>query len=164
MAAAGLLAADAAASTIMSEDSPSTGRLADGAHLFPLRVYYEDTDAGQVAYHASYLRWFERGRTEALALLGAGRSGAGEAFYVVAEVALRYRRPAQLGDALIVRTQVARIRSAACVVHQAVIRDEEVLAEGEVVLVYVGADGRPRRQPAAWVEAFRTLAGAAPAP
>lgn len=139
-------------------DLPPTGRLAAGAHLFPVRVYYEDTDAGGIAYHASCLRWFERARTELVAVLGGERAPADGGF-VVAALALRYLRPARLGDALVVRTLVARVRAAGLVVQQSVRRGDELLVDGEITLALIGTDGRPRRLAPAWTESLRALTG-----
>ena len=142
-------------------EQPYAGRLVDGEHRFAVRVYYEDTDAGGVVYHANYLRYFERARSDMLALVGADHVAtlaAGEGAYVVADAHLKYRVPARLGDALLVLSRVAEVRRAACVVHQRVMRDDLLIAEGRLTVVYVGRDGRPRRQPAAWIEAFEATA------
>ncbi len=143
-------------------DRPYAGRFVDGEHRFAVRVYYEDTDAGGVVYHANYLRFFERARTDMLALLGAdlGRAlSAGEGGYVVAEAHVRYLRPPTLGDALMIVSRMEELRSASCVVHQTVRRDGQVLVEGRLTVAFVGADGRPRRQPAPWIEAFAAVRG-----
>ncbi len=141
-------------------DRPYTGRFEDGEHLYAVRVYYEDTDAGGVVYHANYLRFFERARTDMLALLGADLAQAlsdGEGGYVVADAHIKYRQPAKLGDALIVASRLRELRTATCVVQQRVMRDGQVVVEGRITVAFVGADGRPRRQPAAWIEAFRAV-------
>lgn len=142
----------------MPPDQPYAGRFADGTHRFALRVYYEDTDAGGVVYHASYLRFMERARTDMLALCGVDVVAAmetGQGCYVVAAVELRYIRPARLGDALLVGSRMADIRASGCVVQQRVSRDGQDIADGRVTVAFVGPGGRPRRQPAAWVAAFR---------
>jgi acyl-CoA thioester hydrolase len=141
-------------------DRPYAGHFVDGEHRFAVRVYYEDTDAGGVVYHANYLRFFERARTDMLALLGAdiGHAlSAGEGGYVVSDANLKYRLPAKLGDALIIISVMAELRSASCVVHQRVMRDGQLVVEGRITVAFVGVDGRPRRQPAAWIEAFKAL-------
>ncbi len=144
-------------------DQPYSGRFADGEHRFTVRVYYEDTDAGGVVYHANFLRFFERARTDMLALAGADIATAlsmGEGGYVVAAADLKYLRPARLGEALIIVSKLEEVRQAACVIQQRVIRDGQVLVEGRLTVAFVGADGRPRRQPAAWIEAFQGYHGA----
>lgn len=143
-------------------DRPYTGRLASGEHCFAVRIYYEDTDAGGVVYHANYLRFFERARSDMMALVGADQAAAalaGDGFYVIAEAHLRYLRPARLGDALVVVSRVEEVRRSACVIQQRVMRGDAVLAEGRIVAVYVTAAGRPQRQPEAWIEAFRACMG-----
>jgi acyl-CoA thioester hydrolase len=144
-------------------DRPYAGHFIDGDHRFAVRIYYEDTDAGGVVYHANYLRFFERARTDMLALLGAdlGQAlAAGEGGYVVTDANIKFKRPAKLGDALIIISRLGELRSASCVVHQRVMRDGQLLVEGRLTVAFVGADGRPRRQPAAWIEAFKaTLQG-----
>lgn len=149
--------------TAAFSDQPYSGRFVDGAHLFAVRVYYEDTDAGGLVYHANFLRFFERARTDMLALAGidiANALYAGEGGYVVAAAELRYVRPARLGEALTIVSRVADIRQAACVIQQRVMRNDVLVVDGSVTVAFVGPDGRPKRQPAAWIEAFRGLNGA----
>ena len=143
-------------------DRPYAGRFVDGEHRFAVRVYYEDTDAGGVVYHANYLRFFERARTDLLALLGADLGAAlraGEGGYVVAEALVKYLAPARLGDALTIASRMTQLRAASCVVQQRVMRDGQLLVDGRLTVAFIGADGRPRRQPAAWIEAFRASQG-----
>jgi len=146
----------------MDSDRPYAGRFVGGEHRFAIRVYYEDTDVGGVVYHANYLRFFERARTDMLSLCGAdlGRSlDAGEGSYVVTEADLKYRRPARLGDALVVASTLEKVGSASCVIQQRVMRDGAVLAEGRVTVAFVSSEGRPKRQPTQWIEAFRAATG-----
>jgi len=145
------------------QDAPYTGRIADGAHHFALRVYYEDTDAAGIVYHANYLRFMERARTDMLALAGIDLGAAlraGEGTYVVAAMDLRFRAPARLGDALLVTSRATDLRGSSCVIQQIVSRDAVGLVAATVTVAFVDAAGRPRRQPAGWLEAFRTLKGA----
>jgi len=146
-----------------SLDQPYSGRFVDREHRFAVRVYYEDTDAGGVVYHANFLRFFERARTDMLALAGADIAAAlsvGEGGYVVAAADIRYVRPAKLGDALTIVSRLVTVRQAACVIQQSVMRDDQLVVEGRLTVAWVGADGRPRRQPAAWIEAFQGFNGA----
>ncbi len=150
----------------MNEDAPYSGRIVGNEHRFAVRVYYEDTDAGGVVYHARYLGFFERARSDMLMLAGAdflGELAANGSAYVVSEVTLTYRKPARLGDALTVVSSVDGIRRAGVVVHQRVMRNADVIVEGRVKVVYVGPDGRPRRQPEAWITAFEAISGGAEA-
>lgn len=143
-------------------DQPATGRIAGGEHRFAVRVYHEDTDAGGVVYHASYLRFMERARSDMLRLAGIDQRGAMESgigCFVVAEITIRYRRPAKLDDALRVDSRVSGMRATSGLVQQRVMRGEELVAEADVTVVFVGVDGRPKRQPADWIEAFARLQG-----
>lgn len=121
---------------------------------WPVRVYYEDTDAGGVVYHTGYIRYFERARTEWLRALGFSQAQlaqeAGVLFSVV-ELAIRYRRPARLDDLLQVVTTATADGGATVRFAQSVVSaDGEELATGEVRVACVDASNfRPRRLPAA---------------
>ncbi|HEX4895851.1 MAG TPA: tol-pal system-associated acyl-CoA thioesterase [Solimonas sp.] len=121
--------------------------------VFPVRVYYEDTDASGVAYHANYLRWFERARTEWLRALGMGqealRVDANVAF-TVANLEIAFRRPARLDDLLEVVTRVPQVRRASLVFEQELLRpaDGELLARAQARVGCVSAaDFRPAALP-----------------
>jgi acyl-CoA thioester hydrolase len=132
---------------------PSSGTIDGAVHRSAVRVYYEDTDAGGVVYHANYLRWFERARSDMLRLLGIDQRAAldaGEGIYAIADLRIRYLAPARLGDALLVETRVATVRASSCVIQQSVSRDGIELCEAIVRAGFVGPDGRPSRQPRAW--------------
>ncbi|WP_144185956.1 tol-pal system-associated acyl-CoA thioesterase [Elioraea rosea] len=127
------------------------------AHRFQLRVYFEDTDAGGVVYHASYLRFAERARTEYLRDLGLphqqliARDGL---IFVVKSLSVEYHRPARLDDSLVVATRVSRLGGASLDLAQGVFRSgesgEEAVASLAVGLVCVrAATLRPERIPAA---------------
>lgn len=148
--------------------APASGRFVDGVHFFPVRVYFEDTDLGGIVYHANYLRYMERARSDMLRIAGIDQRAAlesGEGVYVVADIALRYRRPARLGDDLLVRSEVRTVGPARCVIAQTIWRDETRLTEGSVTVAFVDPAGRPRHQPAAWLARFQQLsAGVPPVP
>ncbi|MEW6169080.1 MAG: tol-pal system-associated acyl-CoA thioesterase [Pseudomonadota bacterium] len=120
---------------------------------FPVRVYYEDTDASGVTYHANYLRWLERGRTEWLRALGLQQEGlraALGAVFTVAGLEIEFRRPARLDDLLEVQTSVAVLRRASIVFEQMLVRtaDGELLTRARVKVGCVGvADFRPAPLP-----------------
>lgn len=138
-------------------DQPAHGRFADGAHLFPVRVYFEDTDLSGIVYHANYLRYMERARSDMLRLVGVDQRAhheAGDGAYAVTALAIRYHAPARLDDALVVATKVRQVRSASVDIQQRVMRGRAVLTEADVTAALVGANGRPKRQPRAWVAAF----------
>ena len=142
------------------EDQPVEGRFEGKEHRFPVRVYFEDTDLSGVVYHANYLRYMERARSDMLRRAGIDQRGfqeAGEGAYAVSSLAIRYRRPARLDDALVVVTRLIQVRAASVDIQQRVMRGTEILSDAEVTAALVGASGRPKRQPLEWIEAFRRL-------
>ena len=136
------------------------GRLDGLAHYFPVRAYYEDTDLSGIVYHANYLKWFERARSDLLRLLGIDQraaSEAGEGAYAVADLTIRYAAPARLDDAVVIESRPTEVRAASCRLQQRAWRGDEMLAEQHVRVGFIGADGKPKRQPDAWRAAFATL-------
>ena len=130
------------------------------AHLFPLRVYFEDTDVAGIVYYANYLRFIERARSDMLRLIGVDQRGAlegGEGVYAVAELSVKYHSPAKLGDDLIVATEIEAVRGASVLIHQRVMRGDQLLADARVTAAFLSPDGRPRRQPREWTLAFERL-------
>lgn len=147
---------------MISDLDPASGRFDGPVHRLGMRVYFEDTDLSGVVYHANYLRWFERARTEMLRLLGIEQRAvqeAGEGAYAVTELAIRYLAPARLDDAIVIESSAEQIRPASCRLVQRAFKQDALLAEARLRVGFVGADGRPRRQPDAW---RRTLASIAP--
>ena len=148
-------------------DQPDEGRFEGGEHRFPVRVYFEDTDLSGVVYHANYLRFMERARSNMLRLLGIDQRavmGAGVGAYAVARLDIRYKAPARLDDALLVVSRPASIHAAHVVIHHRVMREDANLAEAEVVAALVAPDGRPRRQPADWIARYKELLDQGKAP
>jgi len=142
---------------------PASGLFQGPLHLFPVRVYYEDTDLTGIVYHANYLRWCERARSDLLRLLGIDQRAAveaGEGHYAVAEMHIRYLAPARLDDALVIASEATELRSASVRLRQRVLRDGNLLAEAAVRVGFISPDGRPRRQPSAWRAAFDPLLSA----
>lgn len=127
-------------------------------HRYDIRVYYEDTDAGGIVYHARYLHFAERARTEALRALGIPHAEMARlhgAFLVVQRITVEYHRPARLDDLVTIRTTIRRV-SAVLELDQDVMLGDDVAAALKVRLVCVGADGlRPRRLPEPWLSALR---------
>jgi acyl-CoA thioester hydrolase len=121
-------------------------------HTFPIRVYFEDTDFTGIVYHANYLRFIERARTEMLRELGfhqgAIHSGdTGEAlFFVVARMQIEFLRPARMDDLLTVATRPLKISAAVIELEQIVRREDEILFTAKVLIAAL-ADGKPRRLP-----------------
>ncbi len=118
---------------------------------WPIRVYYEDTDASGVAYHANYLRWLERARTEWLRGQGYGqerlRLELGVAF-TVSTLEIEYRKPARLDDELEVRTRIAELRRASLIFEQSLSRAGETLTTARVRIACVdAATFRPKALP-----------------
>ena len=137
--------------------TPALGQLQGQEHRFALRVYFEDTDLTGVVYHANYLRFMERARSDWLLTAGIDQRTAfetGEGVFALRQAHLRYYLPARLGEDLTIISRFKALRAAAAVIQQRVIRDETILAQGEVELVFVSSNGRPRRLPPAWVSAF----------
>lgn len=146
---------------MISDLEPASGRFKGPVHLLAMRVYFEDTDLSGVVYHANYLRWFERARTEMLRLLGIEQRAvqeAGEGAYAVTELAIRYMVPARLDDAVLIESTAEQIRAASCRLVQRAFNQNTLLAEVRLRVGFVGADGRPRRQPDAWRRAFASIA------
>ncbi|MGE0423829.1 MAG: tol-pal system-associated acyl-CoA thioesterase [Reyranellaceae bacterium] len=121
------------------------------AHILPLRVYYEDTDAAGIVYHANYLRFMERGRTEFLRGLGhdlaALRAGSG-INWAVKRLSIEYIAPGRLDEALQVVTTVESLRGASVDLRQQVKRGDAMLTDSTLTLVCMNAAGRPVRLPA----------------
>jgi acyl-CoA thioester hydrolase len=129
-------------------------------HHLPIRVYFEDTDFSGLVYHANYLRYFERARSDMLRVAGIDQKAAfdnADGVYAVAELSIKYRRPARYDDALLIVSTVEAVRAASCLIHQRVMRGDELLASAEIVAAFLSPQGKPRRQPAAWVSAFEQL-------
>jgi acyl-CoA thioester hydrolase len=133
----------------MREEWPQlAGRLEGGAHVLPVRVYYEDTDFSGVVYHASYLRFLERGRTDFLRLGGVDQStlhAAGEGvIFAVRRMTVDFLKPARMDDVLIVETRTAEVRGASLVIAQAIRRGDETLLTADVRVATL-SNGRPAR-------------------
>lgn len=131
------------------------------AHRVQFRVYYEDTDAGGVMYHAQYLAFAERGRSEALRDAGASAASLVERHgiaFVVRRASLEYLRPLRLDDLVTVTTEVADRRSASVRLRQTLVRDGVVHATIDVTLATIRmSDGRPVRVPEPWAEIMASL-------
>lgn len=144
----------------MVEPNPPGGVIDGARHLYAVRVYYEDTDLSGITYHANYLRWFERARSDLLRLLEIDQRTAIEAeegAYAVSEINLRYLRPAKLDDDVVIETSCTELGAASCRMHQVARRGTEALCEASLRVGFISLDGRPRRQPAEWRAAFKTF-------
>lgn len=118
--------------------------------ILPIRVYYEDTDAGGIVYHATHLKFAERGRTELLRRLGYDHNKVMEEFgllLVVKHITIDYKTPAKLDDCLEVHTFVTAFGNTSLTMVQNIQRDKNIIAELQVTVVAVNRKGRPERMP-----------------
>jgi acyl-CoA thioester hydrolase len=144
------------------EVRPADGIIQGRTHLFPLRVYFEDTDVAGIVYYANYLRFMERARSDMLRAIGVDQRAAlegGEGVYAVAELTIKYRASAKLGDDLLLLSELREIRAASVVIHQRVMRGDDILADAVLTAAFLTPEGRPRRQPREWIERFERLQG-----
>src|SRR5262245_2452919 len=133
-------------------------------HVLPVRVYFEDTDAGGIAYHASFIRWSERGRTDLLRLLGTdsrrmidGSASHEPAAFVVRRMHCDFLRPARMDDVLEVETRVKEMGGASVTLLQAISLAGRRVFEAEVTVVLVAVSGKPLRLSTAVRSAFGAL-------
>ncbi|PSJ62346.1 tol-pal system-associated acyl-CoA thioesterase [Pseudaminobacter soli (ex Li et al. 2025)] len=136
------------------------GELTPFGHRIMARVYYADTDFSGVVYHARYLEFFERGRSDFLRLAGVhhteladGKHGE-KLVWIVRRMEIDFRSPARIDDILTVDTRTEDISGARIRMGQQLKRGEEVLVEAKVEAAIIGENGRPRRFPREWIEAF----------
>jgi acyl-CoA thioester hydrolase len=130
------------------------GEIRDGRHVLIVRVYYEDTDFTGIVYHANYLRYMERGRTNYLRLIGADHRALFEAAekeapgfaFVVRSMTLDFLRPARMDDVLEVITEPQEVLGASVTLRQRVMRGEELLVGASVRVAFISA-GRARPIP-----------------
>ena len=141
--------------------APPSGLIDGTTHRFAVRAYFEDTDLSGVVYHANYLRWFERARSDFVRLLGIDQRAvneAGEGAFAVADLTIRYAAPARLDDAVLIETTCEELGAASCRMHQIARREDGLLlSEARLRVGFVAPDGRPRRMPAAWRQAFTSI-------
>lgn len=144
----------------MTARLPRDGVVSGGAFLFPVRVYYEDTDAASLVYYANYLKFAERARTEMLRHFGVEqerlRAEAGLVF-VVRRCAADYLLPARLDDDLVIATRLAGLGGAALGLDQEVRRDADLLVRLSFQIACLGPTGRPHRLPPALRAALASL-------
>ena len=110
---------------------------------FPLRIYFEDTDASGVVYHAHYVKFLERARTEWLRLLGFSNSEIERKYkmnWVIAEIAVEFLKPARLDDSINISVAIENLGRVRCTFHQEIRRGEELLVKARVLVATVSAD------------------------
>ncbi len=130
-------------------DRPTAGRFEGREHRLPVRVYYEDTDFTGLVYHANYVRYFERGRSDCLRLMGIGHAelldGDQPMAFVVSKMELRFLKPARIDDELVVLTFYDAVKGPRMMIRQEIARGGEALCRADVEVVCIHMDGRPRR-------------------
>jgi acyl-CoA thioester hydrolase len=137
---------------------PSAGVFEGTEHALAVRVYYEDTDLTGVVYHASYARFFERGRSDFLRLAGVDHASLlaldDPAAFAVTRMTIEFHRAARIDDALVVRTRFKSVRGVRMNAAQRILRGATPIATAEVEVVCIGPEGRVRRPPAELVQAL----------
>ena len=126
--------------------------------FYKLKVYYEDTDSGGVVYYANYLKFLERARTEALFSIGFSNKKIQEQFnslIIVKSCNIEYKKSAHLEDQLTVRSFVKSITKTSFFMNQIITRNEEIIVEAQVHLVFVNKDGRPLKIPSEIFSKFK---------
>jgi len=145
------------------------GEMRDGSHVMAVRVFYEDTDFSGIVYHANYLRFMERGRTNHLRLLGADHRALFEAAqreapgfaFVVRSMTIEFLKSARMDDVLEIVTTPHEVKGASITLHQRVMRGDELLIEAHVRVAFVSG-GSARPIPQALRTAMRRIRGAGP--
>ena len=133
-----------------AREGATTGRIEDGRHILPLRIYYEDTDAQGIVYYANWLRFLERGRTELLRTIGLEHSALRAEVginWVVRRCTIDYLKPARLDEIIDIVTACGEMRGASLDMIQEARRGEEVLVRAELLVACMGESGRPVRLP-----------------
>jgi acyl-CoA thioester hydrolase len=129
-------------------------------HHFALTVYFEDTDTAGIVYYANYLKFMERARSDMLCAVGIDQKSELESSgcaYAVADVAIKYRKPAYLGEDLVVVSTLEAVRAASVTIHQTVMRGVETVTDSVVTAAFLDSEQRPKRQPETWVERFGAI-------
>lgn len=142
---------------------PPKGEVVGGLFAFPVRVYYEDTDAGGIVYYANYLKFAERARTEFLRFLAVHQQQnlqEKQTGFVVRSCHIEYLKSAVLDDALTITCKVVQQSAASAIIAQEIVRGDEILASLEVKVIYMNvATHRPTRIPADMIEKFKQFNG-----
>lgn len=126
-------------------------------HILPVQIYYEDTDAGGVVYHANHFKFAERGRSDFLKSLGFTNAGIREkhgVIFLVRHIEASYEAPGRLEDELEMRSTIQSLGKTSFVMEQSLFRGDQMLFSMTVTLVCVDLNGKPRRIPAEVADAF----------
>lgn len=144
----------------MTDMQTLSGHFVGRDHHFAVRVYFEDTDFSGLVYHGNYLKFLERARSDMLKLAGIMQREmfeGGEGVYAITEINIKYKAPARFDEDLLIVSTVEGVRPVGCTIHQRVMRGAQLLIEAEVKAAFLSPQGRPKRQPAAWIAAFERL-------
>ena len=137
------------------------GRIENGVHILPIRIYYEDTDFSGAVYHANYLKFCERGRSDCLRLLGMHhRKLEGRGGFVVRRLACDFLRPAHIDDVLEVESRFEGIGGARLIIDQQIKRAGEPIFRAKVTVAFVNGEGRPLRLPNRLTQALEAVTAA----
>lgn len=133
----------------LTSDIAYSGRFEGKTHLLPVRIYYEDTDMSGIVYHANYIRYFERGRTDFLRCAGIIHTELAAlekplAFAVIA-MDVRYKKAARIDDSLLIHTEYGQIKGARMNIKQWIMRGDELIATNDVTAVQIDMFGNPVR-------------------
>ena len=137
-----------------------SGELTADGHKLPIRIYFEDTDFSGVVYHARYLHFFERGRSDFLRLKGVHHNELQEAlygeplFFVVKGMTLDFIKPARIDDVVHVTTKIESIKGVRVFMKQVIEKENQLIATADVSVVLINETGRPKRIPDALVDAL----------
>jgi acyl-CoA thioester hydrolase len=134
-----------------------SGRIRNGIHTMPIRIYYEDTDAGGVVYHARYVAFCERARSDFLRLLGIHQSTFEDASFVVRRMVCDFLKPARLDDLVEVHTRFIEMGGARIELGQEVMLNGNTVFKADVTVALVDARGRPKRLPESMADRFRRM-------
>jgi len=142
-------------------DQPSMGRFDGRTHVLPVRIYYEDTDFSGLVYHANYVRYFERGRSDFLRAIGISHSALLETdpptAFALIRLAVEFKKPARIDDALLVATTYDAILGPRLLITQKLLRKGDALAEAAVEACCISLSGRPKKPPATLVDRLTPL-------
>lgn len=143
----------------MSKDEPSAGRFDGRAHYLPVRIYYEDTDFTGVVYHANYLRFFERGRSDFLRVAGVHHNelaaAADPTAFAVKKMELDFLKAARIDDALLVKTAFETMRGPRIFISQTLEKAGEILVTAKVQVCCISLTGRAKKPPAVLLERLK---------
>jgi acyl-CoA thioester hydrolase len=143
----------------MSDDAPNSGRFDGRIHHLPVRVYYEDTDFSGIVYHANYLRFFERGRSDFLRVAGIHHTelaaAAEPTAFAVNRMEIEFLKPARIDDALVVKTVFETMRGPRIFIAQTLEKAGEILVNAKVAVCCISLTGRAKKPPAMLLERLK---------